>query len=181
MIFSAAPLSGAYVIEPEVRTDPRGAFYRFFCKEEFAQIGHNAEWLQLNHSFTKNAGTVRGMHFQLPPHAEIKLVRCIAGKVFDVIVDIRSGSSTFLHWFGTELSAENRRMLYIPEGFAHGFQTLAPDCELIYHHSAVYAAGSEGGIRYDDPAIGINWPLPVALISERDTRHPLVSPGFEGI
>jgi dTDP-4-dehydrorhamnose 3,5-epimerase len=181
MKFSAAPLSGAYVIEPEVRTDPRGAFYRVFCKEEFAQIGHDAEWLQLNHSFTTNAGTVRGLHFQVPPHAEIKLVRCIAGKVFDVIVDIRSGSSTFLQWFGTELSAENRKMMYIPEGFAHGFQTLAPDCELIYHHSAGYTADSEGGIRYDDPAIGIDWPLPVTMVSGRDGQHPLLSPHFEGI
>ncbi len=181
MKFSTVLLSGAYVIDPEVRTDLRGAFFRFFCREEFEQIGHTAEWLQMNHSFTIKAGTIRGMHYQLPPHGEIKLVRCIVGKVFDVIVDIRQGSSTFLQWFGVELSGENRKMMYIPEGFAHGFQTLASDCELIYHHSARYEAGSEGGMRYDDPAIGIDWPLPVTMVSERDGQHPFLSPHFEGI
>jgi dTDP-4-dehydrorhamnose 3,5-epimerase len=181
MKFTPVPLSGAYTVAPEVRTDQRGAFYRFFCKEEFGHIGHKAEWLQLNHSFTIKTGTVRGMHFQLPPHTEIKLVRCIAGRVFDVIVDIRSGSPTFLQWFGAELSAENRLMMYIPEGFAHGFQTLTPDCELIYHHSACYVAGSEGGLRWDDPALGIQWPLPLALISDRDRQHPLLTPRFTGI
>ena len=181
MKFTPVPLSGAYEIEPEVRTDPRGAFYRFFCKEEFAQIGHHAEWLQMNHSFTIIAGTIRGMHYQVQPHSEIKLVRCIAGRVYDVIVDIRSESPTFLQWFGVELSAENRKMMYIPVGFAHGFQTLTTDCELIYHHSACYTAGAEGGIRWDDPATRIEWPLPVAQISDRDRHHPLLTSQFKGI
>jgi dTDP-4-dehydrorhamnose 3,5-epimerase len=181
MKFTPLTLSGAFIIEPDVHTDERGAFYRYFCKEEFREIGHSAEWVQLNQSYTARTGTIRGMHYQLPPHSEIKLVRCISGKVFDVIVDIRKQSPTFLKWVGTELSAANRKMLYIPEGFAHGFQTLDDNSELIYHHSVYYARGFEGAIRFDDPLIDILWPLPVRSLSERDRNHPLLNAGFTGI
>jgi len=181
MIFTPTSLAGSYVIDLEPFSDERGWFARFYCKNEFQQIGHAQEWVQLNHSFTTHTGTVRGMHFQLPPFREIKMVRCIAGAIFDVIVDIRKDSPTFLQWTGVELSAANRKMLYIPEGFAHGFQTLTDNCELIYHHSAAYAPGSEGGIRYDDPAIGITWPLPVNNLSARDASHPYLNEHFKGI
>jgi len=137
--------------------------------------------LQMNHSFTKDKGAIRGMHYQLPPFSEIKMVRCIAGAVFDVIIDLQKDSPTFLQWVGTELSAQNKKMLYIPEGFAHGFQTLGNDCELIYHHSQFYTPGAEGGIKFDDPKININWPLAVTNISERDSRHPLLDENFKGL
>lgn len=181
MIFSPTALAGSFVIDLKAFSDDRGWFARYYCKDEFRQIGHDAEWVQMNHSFSAKKGTVRGMHFQWAPHKEIKLVRCIAGAVFDVIVDLRKNSPTFLQWFGTELSAENKRSLYIPEGFAHGFQCLADDCELLYHHSAFYQPGAEAGIRYDDPAIGIGWPLPVTVISERDSSHPLLDKEFKGV
>lgn len=181
MIFSPTALAGSFVIDLKAFSDDRGWFARYYCKDEFRQIGHDAEWVQMNHSFSAKKGTVRGMHFQWAPHREIKLVRCIAGAVFDVIVDLRKNSPTFLQWFGTELSAENKRSLYIPEGFAHGFQCLEDDCELLYHHSAFYQPGAEAGIRYDDPAIGIGWPLPVTVISERDSSHPLLDKEFKGV
>jgi dTDP-4-dehydrorhamnose 3,5-epimerase len=181
MKFVPASLKGVYVIDPEPFADSRGWFARTFCKNEFASIGHDKEWVQLNHSFTNRKGTIRGMHYQLPPFREIKLVRCIAGAVWDVVIDIRKDSETFLQWTAVELSAANRKMIYIPEGFAHGFQTLTDDCELIYHHSSFYTPGAEGGIRYDDPAVAINWPLPLTDISDRDLQHPLLNESFKGI
>lgn len=181
MNFTPTALAGSFLIGLETFADDRGWFARYYCKDEFRQIGHTAEWVQMNHSFSAKKGTVRGMHFQLAPHKEIKLVRCVAGAVFDVIVDLREGSPTFLQWFGTGLSAENKRALYIPEGFAHGFQCLADNCELLYHHSASYQPGAEAGIRYNDPAIGIEWPLPVTVISERDSHHPLLDKEFKGV
>lgn len=181
MIFTPGALEGSYVISLEPFSDERGWFARYYCKEEFRSIGHDKEWVQMNHSFTKLKGAVRGMHFQLPPYREVKMVRCIAGAVFDVIVDLRKGSSTFLQWFGTELSAGNRKMLYIPEGFAHGFQTLEDDTELLYHHTELYTPGSEGGVRYDDPLVGIAWPFEVTVLSGRDSRHPLLNENFKGI
>lgn len=181
MKFTETLLKGSYSIELNAFTDDRGWFARTYCKNEFATIGHTAEWVQMNHSFTKDKGAIRGMHYQLPPFSEIKMVRCIAGAVFDVIVDMRKESPTFLQWYGTELSAANRKMLYIPEGFAHGFQTLQNDCELIYHHSQFYTPGAEGGIKFDDPKLNIRWPLPVTNISERDNRHPLLDENFKGI
>lgn len=168
-------------MELETFTDERGWFARYYCKEEFREIGHSKEWVQMNHSFSSKQGTIRGMHFQKEPFGEIKLVRCIAGTVFDVIIDLRKNSPTFLHWFGTELSAQNKRSLYIPEGFAHGFQCLSERCELLYHHSEVYQPDAEAGIRYDDPVVSISWPLPVSVISERDISHPLLSNEFKGI
>lgn len=181
MIFEATPLAAAYVAEPAVNQDERGFFYRYFCKEEFKAIAHDGEWVQMNHSFTRNKGTLRGMHFQWPPHTEIKLVRCISGRIWDVIVDLRKNSPTFLNWFSVELSGENRKMIYIPEGFAHGFQTLTDNCELIYHHSNYYAKESEGGIRFDDPILAIQWPLAVTMVSGRDMQHPLLDSSFTGI
>src|SRR6478752_4125211 len=135
MKFTETSLKGSYTIDLNLFKDERGWFARTYCKNEFETIGHAKEWVQLNHSFTKQKGAIRGMHYQLPPFSEIKMVRCIAGAVYDVIIDLRKDSETFLKWFGVELSAENKKMIYIPEGFAHGFQALTNDCELIYHHS----------------------------------------------
>lgn len=181
MIFNETYLKGSYSIELNPFEDQRGWFARFYCKKEFREIGHQKEWVQLNHSFTANGGTIRGMHFQFPPFNEIKMVRCTGGKVFDVIVDLRKNSPTFLKWFGIELSAENKRMLYIPGGFAHGFQSLAPNCELIYHHTEFYTPEAEGGIRHDDPALQIQWPLQVGLVSEKDANHPYIDKNFKGL
>jgi dTDP-4-dehydrorhamnose 3,5-epimerase len=181
MTFTPTPLEGSYLIDLSVFNDSRGWFARTFCKNEFQQIGHNREWVQLNHSTTFTKGTLRGMHFQVKPFREIKLVRCIAGSIYDVIIDLREGSPTFLKWFGTELSAKNKRMLYIPEGFAHGFQTLTDNCELIYHHTEFYNPDAESGIKYDDPGINIQWPLKVEEISERDSNHAYLDNNFKGI
>jgi dTDP-4-dehydrorhamnose 3,5-epimerase len=181
MIFTPAPLKGSYIIDITPFSDSRGWFARTYCKKEFEEIGHTKEWVQLNHSFTKKKGAIRGMHYQIPPYSEIKMVRCIAGRVYDVIVDIRKDSPTFLQWFGTELSATNKKMLYIPEGFAHGFQTMTDDCELIYHHSAFFTSGAEGGISYNDAAVHIKWPLAITDLSERDSNHPLLDATFKGI
>ena len=181
MTFNATPLAGCYVVELNPVGDARGWFARTYCKSEFVSIGHSSEWVQMNHSFTGQKATVRGMHFQHPPFAEIKMLRCIAGAVYDVVVDIRKDSPTFLQWYGTELSASNKKMIYIPLGFAHGFQTLADDCELIYHHSQFYQPGVEGGIKFDDPLLKIEWPLAPGTISERDNQHPLLGENFKGI
>ena len=181
MIFNETVLKGSYVIGLNPIADERGWFARTYCKNEFNSIGHQNEWVQMNHSFTQNKGTIRGMHFQLPPFSEIKLVRCIAGAVYDVIIDLRKGSPTFLQWFGSELSAQNKKMIYIPHGFAHGFETLSDECELIYHHTQFYTASAEGGIKYSDPKININWPLPVTHISERDNQHNLLDENFKGL
>jgi dTDP-4-dehydrorhamnose 3,5-epimerase len=181
MKFTETPLKGSYIIELEPFADERGWFARTFCKKEFEQIGHNKEWVQLNHSCTYREGAIRGMHFQYPPYTEIKMVRFIAGTISDVIIDIRKESATFLNWFSIELSAENKRMLYIPEGFAHGFQTLTSDCQLIYHHTSFYTPGAEGAIRYNDKKIGIQWKKEVTEISERDKQHPYLDDTFTGI
>jgi dTDP-4-dehydrorhamnose 3,5-epimerase len=181
MIFTPTPLKGSYMIQLTPFKDERGWFARTYCKNEFKEIGHDSEWVQMNHSFTVKKGTIRGMHYQVPPYSEIKMVRCIRGKVFDVIVDIRNDSPTFLKWFGVELSASAMNMIYIPRGFAHGFQTLTDDCELIYHHSELYVTNAENGIKYNDPAIGINWPLEADMISERDLNHPALLKNFKGI
>lgn len=181
MIFTPAPIAGSYMIGLEPFKDERGWFARYYSKDEFGQIGHTKEWVQMNHSVTFKKGTVRGMHYQVAPHREIKMVRCIVGSVFDVIIDLRAGSATFLQWFGIELSAENKKMLYIPEGCAHGFQCLTDSCELLYHHSEFYTPAAERGIQCQDPRIGIKWPLPVAGLSPRDQQHPLLDEHFKGI
>lgn len=182
MKFNATTLKGSYLIEFEAIGDNRGWFARTFSKDEFKkEIDHTKEWVQMNHSFTSFKGTIRGMHYQLPPFGEIKLVRCIAGEVFDVIVDLRKNSSTYLQWFGTILSADNKTMLYIPEGFAHGFQTLSENAELIYQHSEYYNLQAESGIKYNDPAINIQWSLDVNEISERDKNHQLIDSTFKAL
>ena len=181
MIFTETILKGSFIIDLNIFEDERGWFSRTFCKEDFNNIGHTKEWLQLNHSFTKQKGTIRGMHFQLPPFGEVKMVRCIAGAVFDVIVDLRKDSPTFLKWIGVELSAINKKMIYIPEGFAHGFQSLTNDCELIYHHTEFYKPNVESGVKYDDPKFNIDWPLALTNISERDKQHDFLKDNFIGI
>jgi dTDP-4-dehydrorhamnose 3,5-epimerase len=181
MIFTPTPLAGSYTVALQPLTDDRGWFARTYCKNEFSRIGHTAEWVQMNHSFTAAQGSIRGMHYQLPPFTEIKMVRCIAGAVYDVIIDIRKDSATFLQWFGVELSAENKKMIYIPEGFAHGFQTLCNNCELVYHHSAFYTPGAEGGIHFNEPAVNIQWPLAPGAVSDRDLKHVFLNNQFKGI
>lgn len=181
MIFNPTPLKGSYTVSLEPFTDDRGWFARYYNKQEFQGIHHEKEWVQMNHSVSYRKGTIRGMHFQLSPYKEIKMVRCIAGAVFDIIVDVRKDSPTFLKWFGVELSALNKTMLYIPEGFAHGFQCQTDNCELLYHHSEVYQPKAEAGIRFDDPLINITWPLPVSVISQRDATHPLLNENFKGV
>jgi len=180
MIFTPAELNGSFIIVPEPFSDERGWFARTYCKSEFTKIGHEAEWVQMNHSFTRQKGTIRGMHYQLRPHSEIKLVRCIAGAAYDVIIDLRKDSATFLHHFGVELSAANKKMIYIPQGFAHGFQTLSDDCELVYSHSQFYTPGSEAGLSYKDPKVNINWPLPVTSISAKDNMLSTIDSNFKG-
>lgn len=181
MIFEETILQGSYIISPKILEDNRGWFTRFFCKEEFVKIGHSKEWVQMNHSFTSKKGSIRGMHFQKPPFEEIKMVRCIAGAVYDVIVDIRENSSTFLQHIGQELSASNKKMLYIPQGFAHGFQTLTDDAELIYHHTAYYTPEAEDGLNFQDPLLNIQWRLPYTEVSEKDTNHKFITNHFKGI
>lgn len=181
MIFQETALEGAYIIDLKPFTDDRGLFARTFCQREFAKIGHHKAFVQFNHSRSNYKGTLRGMHFQKPPSAEIKLIRCIRGSVFDVIVDLRPSSPTFLQYVAVELSEQNMRMMYVPEGFAHGFQTLEDYTELIYHHTAFYAPNHDGGMRYNDPRVNIQWPLTVTSISEKDKNYPLLSDTYEGI
>ena len=181
MRFTPLVLDGVYTVDLEPFRDGRGWFARTYSKDDFRQIGHTGEWMQLNHSYTRTKGTVRGMHYQVPPVSEIKLVRCIAGSVLDVVIDLRKDSPTFLKWVSVELSQSNQTMIYIPAGFAHGFQSLSDDVELLYHHSENYSPAAERGLRFDDPMINISWPLPVTLISERDQTHPFLKSDFQGI
>jgi len=181
MLFEELSLHGAFIITLEVKEDERGWFSRTFCKNEFSEIGHEKEWVQINHSFSIKAGTLRGMHFQYNPNSETKMIRCISGKIYDVIIDIRKNSPTFLQWIGIELSDQNKKTLYIPEGFAHGFQTLSDNSEIIYHHSNFYNPSNEGAINYNDPLLNITWPLKISEISERDTKHDSINLNFKGI
>lgn len=174
-------LDGVMVIEADPRRDERGMFTRLFCTAALAPWLGERHVVQINQSRTHRQGAVRGMHFQHGAHAEMKLVRCIRGRVWDVALDLRAGSPTFLHWHAQELSADNQQMLLIPEGFAHGFQVLEPDSELLYLHTAAYHAAAEGGVRPDDPRVAIDWPLPLVDLSERDRSHPLLGPDFHGI
>ncbi len=175
MIFTELALKGVYLIEPERQEDERGFFARTFCIEEFSARGLDTAVAQCNVSYNRRRGTLRGLHFQAPPHAEIKLVRCTAGAVFDVVVDIRPDSPTYKQWFDVELSARNRKMLYIPEGFAHGFQTLEDDAELFYQMSKLHVTEAARGIKWDDPAIGITWPMAPLVVSGRDQHYPKLS------
>lgn len=168
MRFVETALSGAYLLEPEPVDDARGFFARTFCQKEFAERDLVTEYVQCNISFNHKAGTVRGMHYQADPHPETKLVRCTQGAIFDVIVDLRPHSATYLEWVGSELNAGNRKMFYIPAGFAHGFQTLQENSEVFYQMSAFYQADCARGVRWDDKAIDVTWPLPITIISEKD-------------
>jgi len=181
MIFLETPLRGAYVIEIEKREDGRGFFARSWCKEEFAAKGLDTRLVQCNVSFNKKKGTLRGLHYQLPPHAETKLVRCTKGALYDVIVDLRADSPTFLTWFGVELTAENYRMLYIPQRLAHGFQTLKDGTEIFYQMSEFYAPEAARGLRWDDPRLGIVWPMADRTISKKDTEYANLDERFAGI
>ncbi len=172
MIFTETKLAGAFVIEPERRADERGFFARTFCKQEFEVHGLNPKVLQCNVSFNKRKGTLRGMHYQAAPFAEAKLVRCTSGSIYDVIIDLRPASATFKQYFAVELSAENRRMLYIPENFAHGFQTLQDDTEVFYQMAQGYSAEHARGVRWNDPAFGIEWPKDERIIIQRDQIYP---------
>ena len=174
-------IRGVMIVETNPRIDDRGAFERLYCEHQLAPVIGKRRIVQINHSRTTVVGAIRGMHFQRPPRAEMKLVRCLKGKVWDVAVDLRADSPTFLKWHAEELTPGNARMLVISEGCAHGFQTLEPDSELLYLHTAFYAPEAEGGIRYDDPLLAITWPLPVTDISLRDTGHLLISTDFHGL
>ncbi len=178
MIFDPLRLAGAYRIRPELIVDERGAFARRFCADSFRAHGLEADLVQRSISFNARAGTLRGMHFQAPPHLETKLVRCTRGAIFDVMVDLREGSPTYGQWHGEKLSADNRLMVYIPRGFAHGFQSLVDCTEVDYEITPAYVAGADAGFRFDDPALAIDWPISDVVISERDKA---LRPSFSGI
>jgi len=169
------------VVETTPFLDSRGAFARWFCERELSEIIGNRQIVQINHSRTVTVGAVRGLHFQKPPHAEMKLVRCIKGRVWDVAVDITKGSPTYLQWHAEELTPENTRLMAIPEGFAHGFQVLEPESELLYLHTAFYAPQFDAGLRFDDPRLKVAWPMPVTDVSVRDRQYPLIDREFIGL
>lgn len=179
--FNPTRLTGLYHIERKPISDSRGFFSRFFCAEEFGSVGLNKPIAQMNHTYTKAKGAIRGLHFQFPPHSETKIVTCIAGEVFDVAIDIRHNSPTFLQWHAEILTADNRASLFIPDGFAHGFQTLTKDCQLLYLHSAMHQSQAEGALNAMDEKIAIEWPLTVTDISERDQLHPMIDSDFAGV
>jgi dTDP-4-dehydrorhamnose 3,5-epimerase len=181
MTITPTPLAGAYLITLSPRRDDRGFFIRTYCQDTFAKHGLCTSFVQANHSRTQGLGTVRGMHFQHPPHGEVKVVRCTRGSILDVFVDLRAGSPTFLQWFAVELSEGNFRMAYIPPGFAHGFQSLTDDVDVTYNVSASYTPSAEGRVRFDDPKIGIRWPLPVSGLSPKDVATEILPAQFTGI
>jgi len=179
--FHNTPLQGAFLIEPERRGDDRGFFARVFCEREFAEHGLQTRFVQMNNSLTTSKGTLRGLHYQLPPSSEVKLVRAVTGALYDVIVDLRPDSPTFKKWYGAELTSENRLMMYVPTGFAHAFLTVAENTEAIYLVSAFYDAAQERGVRFDDPSIAIDWPISPIEISEKDRRWPNLNFDFHGL
>ena len=179
MEFAPTAIAGAFAIRHDVRADQRGRFERLYCERAFAAAGLTTHWVQVNHSVTLGRGAIRGLHFQRPPHAEAKLVSCPVGRAFDVVVDLRSGSDTFLKWAVVEI--DETTSCYLPAGCAHGFQALTDAVHLIYQHSADYAPDAEGGVRFDDPALGIAWPLPAATVSDRDRSFALITADFEGL
>jgi dTDP-4-dehydrorhamnose 3,5-epimerase len=175
------PLAGLKLVERQRLGDERGFFSRLFCAEELGAAGWIKPIAQINHTYTAQRGTVRGLHFQRPPHAEMKLVSCIRGEVWDIAVDVRAGSKTFLYWHAERLAADNRRALLLPEGFAHGFQALTDEVELLYCHSAAYTAAAESGLNAKDPMLAITWPLPITELSSRDAQHPMLNEQFAGV
>lgn len=175
------PIADLFVVQRQPLGDHRGYLERMFCTHELAPLLDGRAIVQINHSLTVQRATVRGLHFQHPPHAEVKFVSCLHGEVWDVAVDLRRGSPTFLQWHAERLSAENHRTLVIPAGFAHGFQTLTDRCEMLYLHTAAYHPEAEGGLHPLDPRLAISWPLPVKGLSTRDANHPFLAPDFAGI
>tara|TARA_B100000315_G_scaffold256509_1_gene302589 strand:+ start:795 stop:1343 length:549 start_codon:yes stop_codon:yes gene_type:complete len=175
MIFKLLPFEGAYLINIDKKDDSRGFFARLYCREEFKKQGLNINLVQMNTTLSRKKGTIRGLHFQRPPKAESKIVRCVHGAIWDVIVDLRSNSTTFGNWYGKELTEDNRTMLYVPEGFAHGFQTLSDNVEMLYLHSEFYSSEHEGGLHYNDSDVGIKWPIQVTDLSKRDRLHPALN------
>lgn len=173
---------GPWIIEPELISDQRGEFFRYYCEDLFyLNLPHFSGFKQCNQSVNYKKGTLRGMHYQWGPYAENKLVRCIRGAIWDVCVDLRKGSENFLAWYSVELTGANKKALYIPKGFAHGFITLEDDTEIIYHHSEVYTPTADAGLKFDDPRVGILWPLLPAVISEKDKNYAYLNTNFEGI
>ena len=172
MQFIETKLPGAYIINLDTLEDERGFFARAFCQKEFEENGLKSNIAQCNLSFNHKKGTLRGMHYQVKPYEEVKMVRCTQGKILDVIIDLRKDSATYKKWIGVELTAENNRMLYVPEGFAHGYQTLEDNSVVYYQVTEFYQPGSERGIRWNDPAFNIDWPLEISVISDKDNAHP---------
>ena len=181
MIIHPTPIVDLVMAESKAFKDERGAFARLFCQQELSSVIGQRKIVQINHSCTDAVGAVRGLHFQHAPHAEMKLVRCLKGKVWDVAVDLRPHSPCYKRWYALELSPQNSNMMVIPEGFAHGFQVLEAGSELLYLHTAFYDPEAEDGVRHDDPTLGITWPLPVTDISERDSSHAYIDTNFKGI
>lgn len=181
MNIQTTEIAGVNVITSDIFEDMRGRFFRMFCRNELAEVIGNREIVQMNFSRTREVGMIRGLHYQSKPYAEMKMIRCLSGKVFDVAVDLRKGSKTFLRWHGEILTPESTKMLIVPEGCAHGFQALEPESELIYLHTAAYSSDHEGGIRYDDEKISVDWPLPCAGVSDRDKALPRIDESFSGI
>ena len=181
MKFIETPLKGLYLIQLKLFKDDRGFFARTFCKKEFLTKGFDKEFVQFNHSFNNLKGTIRGMHYQVPPFAESKLIRCVQGRVYDVAIDLRKDSPTFLQSFGAELSDENLMCILIPEGFAHGFQTLEDHTALIYHHTNFYMPNTERGVCYNDKRLNIKWQLPPVNINPKDLLYPSINEKFEAI
>ena len=172
MKFTALTVAGSYLVEPEVMADERGFFSRTFCRDEFVEHGLNPGLVQCSVSFNRHSGTLRGMHYQKPPHEEAKLVRCTSGSIFDVVLDLRPQSASYLSWEGIQLSADNHKAVYIPAGCAHGFLTLKDGSEVFYQMSESYHPESAAGVRWDDPAFGIEWPMTDPIISDRDRTYP---------
>ncbi|MBL1140650.1 MAG: dTDP-4-dehydrorhamnose 3,5-epimerase family protein [Proteobacteria bacterium] len=181
LIINETSIPGLFLIDNDQLKDHRGSFSRFFCKQELSPVIGKRDVVQINHSYTAAVGAMRGFHYQLPPYAEMKFVRCLKGKVWDVIVDLRAESPTFLKYHVEELEASENQMLVIPEGCAHGYQVLHADSELLYLHTEYYSSEYERGVRFNDPALDISWPLSPVDISERDLNHPLITPDFTGI
>jgi dTDP-4-dehydrorhamnose 3,5-epimerase len=174
-------INGLVTVDTEPRSDERGFFTRLYCQTELKEVLDSRQIVQINQSCTRTVGTVRGLHYQRRPHAEMKLVRCVKGRVWDVALDLRVGSPTFLKWHAEELSETNANMMVIPEGFAHGFQVLEKDSELLYLHTVHYAPSAEGGVRPMDPGLSIDWPLAIEDLSDRDRNHPLLNSEFTGL
>lgn len=179
--FTPTPLQGVYIVKPKPIKDDRGYFERYFCAQDFAEIGLQKPIAQINHSYTKGIGSIRGLHYQTAPHYETKIVRCLKGSIYDVAVDIRKDSPTFLQYFGIELSEENGKYLYIPEGFAHGFQTLSDEAEILYLVSEPFNPQADSGLNALDPVLSISWPLSLGHISDKDKNALFITQDFKGV